>query len=305
MKRAATALVLALLVTPLAARAEAFTTKSGTIGIFDVPTAEPLGLGEYQFALALRAGRTAPGIWQVAPLPMSLTVGLPWGLDVGLAMREVGLPGDPEPSVPLLTATAKYAFLRALGWRPGAAVLATVDRFNLKVETSLRVAASTAWRGPVRAAAYAGVALSELDFRSLAPVGGLAVLVRLPASVEVGVEGLRAASGWLVGGGVRWRPIARLGVSFGATWQPGELAPRFALGLSLLSSDVPIEAEPDLEVDVPTGLEASSDEAAPRTQDYTGPRPRFRLKIRSSPVRQDRPVHQQYEPEKTGEGQSP
>lgn len=281
---------------PRSALADGFITRLGTVGILDVPTAETLGLGGGRLGFDVYAERTSTGAMRVAGLPLTLVTGLPLNLDLGLALRDSGLPGDPEPALPLLTVTAKVGIFKARGWRPGLAVAASFDRINWRVETSLRAVASSGSLGPLRLSAFAGASVTELNLSMLGPIGGLAVLVRLPADVELAAEGLRATTGWLLGGGVRWTPWKHLGLSASVTWKPGDLAPRTSLGLTILVGEVSVEASP--EEAVPDTVKARLPIAPSGPTQYADPKPRFRLKLRSSAHGETVvPRHLQYEPE--------
>lgn len=286
-----------------AAWADGYTTKVGMVGILDIPTAETLGLGGGRLGLDLYGERTPEEVWRVAPLPLALVAGLPFNLDLGLAVRDSGLPGDPAPALPLLTATVKFGFLRARGWRPGLAVAATFDRLNWKVESSVRLVASTAQLGPVRVAAFAGGALTEADLASVGPIGGLAVLIRGPREVEFAAEGLRASTGWMVGAGVRWAPLKHLGFSAAVTWKPGDLAPRIALGVALFAGEPALELPPDEAAAALATPEGQVTPSGPRA--YPDPRPRFRLKIHPSTRGDSLPRHLQYAPEPEGGAATP
>lgn len=289
-------LALGLLLGPLPGWADAFLTKNGTVGILDVPTADALGAGRAWGTLDLFAERAADGSWRVAPLPVAVGIGLPLGLDLGLALRISGLPGDPEPVLPLLSGTVKYSFLRSKGWRPALAAAATFDRINWRVESSLRALASTAMLGPVRLAAFAGVRIVELDPNTIAPIAGLAALARLPLKLEVFAEGLRAGDGWMFGTGVRWSPWKHLGFSASGTWKPGDLAPRIAISLAVFAGEPPSEEAEEEEATPPTQeLEAAA--AGQVKRPYADPRPRFRLKIRPSARESTGSRHLQYEAE--------
>jgi hypothetical protein len=266
------------LLAPIASWADGFTTKAGTLGILDVPTTETMGVGGGWLSLDLFVEHQATRGWSVAPLPLVIVGGLADSLDLGLAIRDSGLPGDPVPTFPMLTVTGKYAFLRARGFVPGLAVTATLDRINWKVESSLRVVASTAYLGPLRLSLFGGASLTELTVSTLAPIGGLALALRHSSGLEFVADGLRTAGGWLVGGGLRWAITDHVGLSLAASWKPDDNAIRAMLGVSVFTGVPTFEAPPT--VLVPKSEGGSDTTAGPRR--YLDPKPHFRLKIHQS-----------------------
>jgi hypothetical protein len=269
--------LLGVLLAQSAGWADGFTTRAGTIGILDVPTAETMGVGGGWLSLDFFVEHQSARGWSVAPLPLVIVGGLADALDLGMAIRDSGLPGDPVPAFPMLTLTGKFAFLRARGFRPGLAVSATLDRINWKIESSVRIIASTAYLGPLRLAAFGGASLTELTVSTVAPIGGVALSVRHPSGVELVVDGLRIGGGWLVGGGVRWAITAHVGLSLAATWKPDDHTVRVLAGVSVFTGLPSFEAPPQR-------LEQKVDEtkAPDGPRRYLDPKPRFRLKIHQS-----------------------
>lgn len=269
--------LLGMLLAAGAGRADGFTTKAGTIGILDVPTAETMGVGGGWLSLDLFVEHQSARGWSVAPLPLVIIGGLADGLDLGMAIRDSGLPGDPVPAFPMLTLTGKFGFLRARGLRPGLAVSATLDRINWKVESSLRIIASTAYVGPLRVAVFGGASLTELTLSTVAPIGGVALSLRHPSGVEFVADGLRIGGGWLAGGGVRWAITTHVGLSLAATWKPDDHTVRVLVGVSIFTGLPSFEAPPQSREQK---VEATKDAEGPRR--YLDPKPRFRLKIHQS-----------------------
>lgn len=267
-----------LLLAPAPGWADGFTTRAGTLGILDVPTAETMGVGGGWLSLDLFVEHQATRGWSVAPLPLVVVGGLADALDLGLAIRDSGLPGDPVPSFPMLTVTGKLAFLKARGLRPGLAVSATLDRINWKVDSSLRLVASTAWLGPFRASAFGGAGLTELTLDTLTPIGGVAVALRHASGLEFVADGLRGSGGWLVGGGLRWAFTDHVALSLVATWKPDDNTIRVALSVSVFTGMPSFEVAPASSQPTPEAEKAAA--GGPRP--YTDPRPRFRLKIHQS-----------------------
>lgn len=272
-----TALVALALLAPGAALAQ-FPSRVGTVGFFDVPAAETMGRANGVLGLEGFVDRRAE-VWKVAPLPLVGVGGIGDSLDVGVVLRDGGLPNDPRPGMPLWAVTLKYAPLRAVGLRPGLAVAATVDRLNFEVESSLAVIASTAPLGPFRASGFVGAQLTALRWDTVTVTAGVALVLRHPVGLEGVAEALRTSRGWLLGGGLRWAIAEHVGLTLSAMWIPGDAAPRISLGVAVFTGTPSFEAPP------PEPDKAGQADQAPGRKPFASDRPKLRLRIHGSPPR--------------------
>lgn len=231
---AATALVLCA-----EAQGEPFPARTGESGYLDVPSAEVRDQASGMIATELRYERSSGARYLLGPSPLSLTIGLGWNLEVGLGLREGGLPGDPRPSPLLFSGVLKVKFLEAEGWRPALAVDLGADRINHQLGLSSRLVASTRAFGPVRFAAYAGVEMPDFEPFVIGPVGGIAAVVGLPRETEVVVQAFGGRQGFDLGGAFRWRVLPYAGLSLGVDWQPGISGVRASVGVAFYSPPPP------------------------------------------------------------------
>ena len=269
-------LALGLALATPAGATDRFPTRGGESGLLDVPDAEtvPRGSGRLGGELGLQRPRGGGG--DVSPLPASLVTGFAERIEVGLAMRQGGMPGDPEPSPTLFTAAMKLRLLESAGWRPGVAMDAYLDRFNSGGVLGSRLAASTPPSGRIRLAGYLGAEGHGPRPVALGPTAGVAAAIVLGRDLETVLEALTGPRGPVLGGALRWGLLPSFGMSLGATWLPSDGGLRFSLGFAV--SSVPLETRP-----VPLAPEAAKP-AAPADRVVEQPafaeaRPRFRLRM--------------------------
>ena len=290
----ARAALLALLASG-AARADPFPARVGTSGLLDVADAQVLDFGAAALGLELRLDRAPGAPQQLGPSPLTMGFGLGHGLEVGISLREGGLPGDPRPSPLLFGAALKLQLFEPGRWRPGAALQLTLDKLNWKAQGALDAVASAELGESVRVAALAG--FGERLGAGLAPLGpraGAALALRHRSGAELVLQALAGPDGALLGGALRWSLASQSGVSLGAQWQPGDRGLRISLGIALSSAGprrrivAPVEEAQVVEKPA---------EQKPGVRIFRDPLPRLRLKVKAARMPgEDGNRHLQYGP---------
>ncbi len=265
--------LVALAAAPVLASASTFPTRQGESGLLDVPDTN---LIERRTAmLGLEVGYDhAPGTPdRVGPMPLSLGVGL-GRFEWAVAVRESGSPGDPRPAPLLISTAVKVGILAASGYRPGLAVDAYLDRFNLGSTPGGRLILSTAPIGQLRLAGYLGY--ESQSGGPSGPTAGLAASARNAFGIEFVLEALHTPRGDLFGGAVRYDFNTRVGLGLVGSYLPGTREYRIALAFGFhavtQSRAAPAQQAP---------VEPSPAEPEPEPLLALGDRPLFRLRIRA------------------------
>jgi hypothetical protein len=284
---------LSLLCAVRAGAADPFPTRGGESGLLDVPDADTAPLGAGRIAAELVLDRARGGSGDVTPLPISLVTGFGRSLEVGLAARQWGMPGDPHPSPTLFTGAMKLRLVDDTGWWPAFAVDAYADRFNWRGVAGSRLIASTPEIGRVRLAGYVGAEAHGPRPLSLGPTAGLAIEIIHRSNVETVFEGVAGPRGPIVGGALRWGLSSTVGLSIGASWLPSEGGLRVSLGLGIASS--PPRARRTLLVAAPPKPTVAAAPKKPEEPTFADARPRFRLRLASAaPAGETGPRHVHY-----------
>ncbi|MHB8875081.1 MAG: hypothetical protein ACYC8T_15455, partial [Myxococcaceae bacterium] len=280
--------LLAVVLVSSVAFAAPIKTRRGVSGLLDVPDAEAMSAGRNGFSAELRLESAPGGPAGFAPSPLAVGVGLGLGLEVGLSLRQGGLPGDPRPSPLLLNGTLKLHLLDAAGWRPDLAVDVSLDRFNWAAVTEARLIASTPRLGRVRFAGFLGGEVHGPRPLSAGPSAGFAASVLMRTDTEAVLEAVASPRGLMAAGALRWNASARTGLFLGASYLPLEHAFLVSIGVGASSYEAPRIQKPVLPVEPPAPILAIE---TPRPEE----RPRFRLKMTPAAVgRGGAGRHQQY-----------
>ena len=304
MMRAATIGVTAALFAT-GARADQYPTRQGTSGLLDVADASVLDTGALALGVELRLDR-APGMPQaLGPSPLAFGLGLGRGLELGLSLREGGLPGDPRPSPPLFSGALKLRLFEQSGPRPAIGLQLSADRVNWSARGALDLLATADLGKRVRLSALVGAEQREaLGSAAIGPRAGVALAFKGPASAELGVEALRAPGGSLLGGALRWAAQNEAGFSLGAQWQPGDRGLRISLGFAFASA--PPRRPQIVEEEPAKILEVAAPEAAPGARVFRDPVPHLRLKIKPQRMPgDDASRHLQWGPREAGAAAPP
>jgi hypothetical protein len=272
------------------ASAQLAPARFGETGLLDVPDAELVGTYNSHVGSELRLDRIKGQPNTVGPLPIYAVTNIARTLDLGLAVREWGQPGDHAPAHALWTATLKLQLLKPAGLVPGAAVDAYVDRFNTSPVVGLRAIGSTAYLGPVRVAAFLG---GEL-WNEAGVTAGLAASLMLPRSTELLAEGLVGPRGANVGAGFKWHLNRVIDLGTGVNYLPGSDG-----GLrAYVSFAIAPPPRPLPPVVVARARTMAREEEARAEEPATlalGERPAFRLKIHAPGIETEgEPRHRQH-----------
>ena len=303
---ARTAIALGAVLVCGSARADPFPARMGTSGLLDLPEARWLGLGSVALGLELRLD-AAPGKPRaVGPSPVTMVFGLGYKVEIGLALREGGLPGDPRPSPLLFGAALKVGLFEGKGPVPSFALQGTVDRINILAKGALELIVSTEIAERVRLLAVGGLEDQRgLGLKALGPRGGGAIAVRGPNGSELVLEALGRQGGPQIGGALRWAFQKETGIALGVQWQPGDQGLRVSLGFAFSSSPPPrFKAYADEEVVAP--VVRVVEVAKPGARVFHDSFPHLRLKIKAERMAgDDANRHLQYWPQRDGSSQVP
>ncbi len=285
-------LLLAGLVTAAPAAAQPFPTRSGELGVLDVPDAEIVGIGGSALAAELRVDRVAGQPIEGGPLPLSAVAGMGNDLDVGLYVREWGQPGDQRPARVVFGGRAKRQLVIPARTRPGLAVSAGVDRANGTAIVDTRVIGSTASLGGFRVLAFVGGEAQPRALSGLRPTYGAAVAAALSPRLTGMAEALGGPRGANLGAGLSWLLRPTMGLSVSANYFPGDAGLRMSVGFAYATAVRRAREDPPLvkavaeEEDLPVARKATWED-----------RPRFRLRLAlASPERLGEPRRLQHGP---------
>lgn len=281
--------LLALLGAARPAAAQSYPTRGGELGLVDVPDAEVLGRGaaalgaEYHFD-------HGPGLDLAGPLPIYAVAGLTSWLDVGLALRDGGQPGDPRDAGALVTVAAKLQVLRAANGFPALALSFFGDRVNQQGVVGGRLVASVS-PGPVRLSAFAGGEASADGLSGAGFIGGVAASWRFAPRLEIVGEALTGPRGDDFGGALRFLATPSIAVSVGANYLPGDGLTRYAVTVSFVPPPKPKVVKP-AEPAAPVVVEEAPPALAAQEE-----RPHFRLRLHlQDPATQGEARHLQNAP---------
>ncbi|HSN13434.1 MAG TPA: hypothetical protein VLT61_02305, partial [Anaeromyxobacteraceae bacterium] len=289
MRRLITASVCSL-VLAAPAGAQVFPSRSGEVGILDVPDAEVLGTGGGALAAEVRLDKVSGEPVDVGPLPLYTTAGITSRLDLGLTMREWGQPGDPHPASVAFGAAAKLQLTPPTGTIPGFAVGFVADRINASPFYGLRLSSSTGRIGLVRAAAFLGAETHSDSFSVAGLTAGGAISVLLPYRLEAVGEALVTPRGPNVGAGLRWQVTPTIAVGTSLNYLPDDDGVRFS---AMLAFTPPFKARAAIAEGKPSA--APGEEAPSALVLALGDRPAFRLRIHTSgPDVAGEPRHRQH-----------
>jgi hypothetical protein len=271
------AIALGLALAAPAAGADRFPTRGGESGLLDVPDADtaPRGAGRLGLELGYAKPRGGPG--DVAPLPLSLVTGFADGLEVGVALRQGGMPGDPQPSPSLFTGALKLRLADDTGWWPAFAVDVYADRFTDGGVLGSRLIASTPQIGRVRLAGYAGVEGHGPKPPTVGLTAGFAVETAIRRDMEVVLEAVGGPRGPMMGGALRFGVLRNAGLSVGASWLPSDGGVRLSLGFAI--SSAPPKARRTLLAPEAPKPKATEAPRKPEEPVFTDARPKFRLRL--------------------------
>ncbi|HET9597309.1 MAG TPA: hypothetical protein VFP65_17095 [Anaeromyxobacteraceae bacterium] len=287
------ALALAVALAAPAAGADRFPTRGGESGLLDVPDADtaPRGAGRIGLELGYAKPRGGPG--DVAPLPLSLVTGFADRLEVGFALRQGGMPGDPQPSPTLFTGALKLRLADDTGWWPAFALDLYADRFTDGGVLGSRLIASTPQIGRVRLAGYAGVEGHGPNPPTVGPTAGFAMETAIRRDMETVLEAVAGPRGPMVGGALRFGVFKNSGFSVGASWLPKDGGMRFSLGFAI--SSAPPKARRTLLAPEAPKAKAAEAPRKPEEPVFADARPKFRLRVNSVTSPADAPRrHLQY-----------
>ena len=275
--RAAVALGAALFAA--GARADPFPARQGTSGLLDVPDANVLDPGASALGAELRLESAPRQPRSLGPSPLTIGLGLGRGVEVGLALREGGLPGDPRPSQLLVSGALKLRVFESGGALPSLALLGTVDRINGSARSALDLVASTQLAPGIRGAALLGLENRNGPFSTaLGGRAGGAIAFRHASGAEVALQALHGPGGALLGGALRWAVREDSGISLGLQWQPRDGGLRLSFGFAFSSA---LPRPPAFAVEqVPPAAPAKAEEAKPGARLFRDPFPRLRLKVK-------------------------
>ncbi len=266
-------LVIAGLVSAAPAAAQPFPTRSGEVGVLDVPDAEVLGVTGAALAAELRLDRVAGQPIEGGPLPLSAVGGLTNRIDVGLYMREWGQPDDPRPARVVFGGRAKLQLLMPEAALPGIAVSGGVDRVNGSPIVDARVIASTVPLAGVRLLGFVGGEAKHDALTTARPTYGAALTAAITSGLGAAAEALGGPRGLNLGLGLRWMVRPQLGVTLGANYFPRDDGLRVSVGFAWAVVPPRVRGERPLAPRV----EQPEEEAERKTA--RGDRPRFRLRI--------------------------
>lgn len=269
------ALLLALAAGQLAL-ADPFLTRRGTSGILDVSDGEVLGFGEGSLSAEVKLERSAQRALSLGASDVAVGIGVGRQLELGIAAREGGQPGDPSQRPPLVMALVKYQAMVADRWSPALAFEVAFDRINLSTAAAVRVSASTEQVGGLRFAAFGG---GELTFAPLwgGPSVGFGAVYQVMTSGELAIQGLYRPGGVMVTGSLRYALTRATSLVTSFDWLPAERGYRVSVGFALLSMRF---KEPKR---LPDGTLASERLATQAQQGFATPFPRFKLRIHPRP----------------------
>ncbi|HET6924010.1 MAG TPA: AgmX/PglI C-terminal domain-containing protein [Anaeromyxobacteraceae bacterium] len=294
------AAMLPALALPALAAAGTFPTRFGESGLLDVPDAETLTLGRGAVYGEFRYDAVGGADDASGPFPLALGIGLGRNLEVGLALREWGRPGDPTPSPPLFTAALKLRFLDARGAIPAVAADVYLDRLNWKATTGFRLIGSTAEIGRLRFAGFAGAEVRGPTPPAFGATAGAAASILVRPELETVLEATWQPGGALLAGALRWSLAPDVGASLGLGWLPSQDGWRVSLGFAL-GSPVPRRRPAAPPPEAPPAAPAPVKPAAPA---FADDRPHFRLRIpvRGIPGSESEPRHVQHPPSALSRG---
>jgi hypothetical protein len=165
------------------------------------------------------------------------------------------------------------------GLVPGLAIDVIGDRLNERGNVSARLIASTQRLGPLKLAAVGGAMARPLS--DVAPVGGAALDLALGRAGLV-VDALALPDGPKVGSALRFRVASVLGLSVGADWVPRDDGVRVSVGFAMLAAPPRQRRVSGAEGAKPVVPPPEPAREAP--PEFLDDRPRFRLRIRPSPL---------------------
>jgi hypothetical protein len=265
------AVVLALLAH--GAGAQDYPTRSGELGILDVPDAEIAGANRGGLGLELRFDKQPTETGQVGALPAYLVSGVNKGFDLGFSVREGGMPGDPIPSDLLFGFAGKLQLLQSKPGFPGAALSLVLDRVNRAMVSGARLALSMPIQ-TLRIAAYGGFEVEPKGFQHAGATVGVAMALPFLTRFEIAGEAFTGPRGPDFGGALRWNVSRSTGLSVNVNHLPWDHLTRYSIGLAFSTP------RPKVRQDAPEEQTLVA-AAAPteKTPKFLDDRPHFRLRM--------------------------
>lgn len=216
----------------------AFPGMGGKGGIGDVPGAQALELGETHVSVEVSAERRGVEKPTWSPTPLNVGFGVGKGLELDLALRAGGVPGDPVPSPLIVRPSAKWSLFAPKEARPGVALGVVVDRANLSPELQLRAMTSlTLWR--LQLAGFVGGSAEPARGWKPEWVAGAAGAFKVVGPLEALGEWQWGPRGAWGSAGLRVAVVDRIGVGLTGTWLPSEDVIRIGLGVGILADVTP------------------------------------------------------------------